>query len=168
MQTIEDRLLEIRLVIGPAFEAETRQAIARLVAESRHRVRLLDAPANLAAPMAWCDLAVASTGLTKYALAATGTPAILLSHYADQAAPHQPFERLGSARYIGVAGEVPAPALAAAIRALLQDASARQRMADVGSSVVDGKGMGRTLDLMFEVVDTAMGLPDGDLRRLAR
>ncbi len=168
LQSIEDRRLEIRLVIGPVFEAETRQSIARLVAASRHRVRLLDAPANLAAPMAWCDLAVASTGLTKYALAATGTPAILLSHYADQAAPHHPFERLGSARYIGVAGEVPIPALAAAVRALLQDAGARQRMADAGSSVVDGHGTDRTVDSMFEVAETAMRFAPAPQRRLAR
>ena len=162
LQTIDDRRLEVRAVIGPAFEAGTRRAIARLAAESRHRVRLLHAPQDLAAPMAWCDLAVAASGLTKYALAATGTPAILLSVDADHVRFHRPFERMGTARHLGVADEVPIPVLADAVRTLLRDPNERQRMADAGSSLVDGKGMRRTLDLMFEV---AAADPPKRLRR---
>ncbi len=162
LQTIEDRRLEIRLVIGPAFEVETRQAIARLAAASRHRVALLDAPPDLAAPMAWCDLAVAASGLTKYALAATGTPAILLSVDADHVRFHRPFERMGTARHLGVADEVPIPVLADAVRTLLRDPSERQRMSVAGSAVVDGKGMQRTLVLMFEA---AAADPPKRLRR---
>ena len=150
LQTIDDRRLEIRPVIGPAFPVETRQVIASLAAESRHRVRLLHTPQDLAAPMAWCDLAVANTGLTKYALAATGTPAILVSVDSSHVEFNRPFERLGTARHLGVADEVPIPVLADAVRTLLRDPGGRQRMSDAGSSLVDGKGMGRTLDLMFE------------------
>ena len=162
LQAIEDRRLEIRLVIGPAFEAETRQAIACLAAESHHRVRLLYARPDLAAPMVWCDLAEATTGLTKYALAATATPAVLMSHSPEQAAPHRPFERLGTARYLGVTAEVSVSRLAAALGGLLGDAGARQKMSAAGSAVMDGKGMQRTLALMFEA---AAAGPPKRLRR---
>ncbi|MFQ5955887.1 MAG: hypothetical protein ACE5JZ_12550, partial [Kiloniellales bacterium] len=162
LQTIDDRRLEVRVVIGPAFQAQTRRAVARLAAASRHRVRLLDAPADLAEPMAWCDLAVATTGLTKYALAATATPALLMSHYTGQAVLHRPFERLDTARYLGATAEVSVPVLAAALRELLDDKDARRAMAAAGAAVVDGRGIERTLDLMLEV---AAAEPPRRLRR---
>ncbi len=162
LQTIDDQRLEIRLVIGPAFEAGTRRAITRLAAASRHRVALLDAPRDLAAPMAWCDLAVANTGHTKYALAATATPAILVSVDSSHVEFHRPFERLGTARHLGMTAEVSVSRLAAALGGLLGDAGARREMSTAGSAVVDGKGMQRTLDLMFEV---AAADPPKRLRR---
>ena len=118
--------------------------------------------------MAWCDLSVATTGLTKYALAATATPAILMSHYPEHAVAHRPFERLRTARYLGVTAEVSVSRLAAALRGLLDDAGARREMSAAGSAVVDGKGMQRTLNLMFEVAEIAMRLAPARQRRPAR
>ena len=166
LQCIDDRKLEVRVVLGPAFTAATRRAIRRRASASRHRVTHLAAPGDLAAPMAWCDLAISASGLTKYDFAATATPAVLLSVDPDHAAFHRPFERLGTAWHLGVAATVPVPALAAAVRSLLADAGARARMSAAGTTVVDGRGMQRTVDLMLDVAAATAAAP-ARRRRLA-
>ena len=164
LQCIDDRILQVRVVLGPAFTAATRRAIRRLASTSRHRVALLAAPGDLAAPMAWCDLALSASGLTKYDLAATATPAVLMSVDADHAEFYRPFQRLGTAWYLGVTAQVPVPALAAAVRSLLADAGARGRMSAAGATVVDGRGMQRTVDLMLDVAAGA-AVPPAHHRR---
>jgi spore coat polysaccharide biosynthesis predicted glycosyltransferase SpsG len=146
LDRLDRRQLDVRVVIGPAFAEEIRDAIKRGAGISRHRVELLEAPAELAEPIAWCDLAVAASGLTKYNLAAMGAPSILLSVDADHAAFHRPFARLGTARHLGVVGEVGTAELTGAIAALLDDREARRAMSEAGRALLDGRGCERLIE----------------------
>jgi spore coat polysaccharide biosynthesis protein SpsF len=146
LNDLDHQQLELRVVIGPAFTQETRAEIERLGRASQHSVELLDAPAELAEPIAWCDLAVATSGLTKYNLAAMGAPSILLSIDAGHAAFHQSFGKLETAHHLGVVGKVETAELANAIAALLDNEAGRRAMSKAGRALLDGRGCERLLD----------------------
>ncbi|GAB4352945.1 MAG: hypothetical protein Kow00114_01860 [Kiloniellaceae bacterium] len=144
--------LEIRVVVGPYFAPALRAELARLAAASRHAVSLIESPDDLRAEMLWCDLAVSTSGLTKYELAATGTPAILLSHDAAHAHNNRAFAALGTAQDLGEADALSAAALSAAIARLLADRVARETMARRGRQTVDGQGAARIVDAIEDLI----------------
>ncbi len=143
--------LEIHVVVGPYFAPALRQEIENLAAASRHKVALIEAPEDLRAEMSWCDLAVSTSGLTKYELAATGTPAILLSHDSAHARNNRPFAALGTALDLGEAAGLSGTALAEALGGLLNDAAQREEMSRRGRAAVDGAGAARIIDAIEEL-----------------
>src|SRR3546814_10324367 len=84
--------------------------------------------------MLWCDLAISATGLTKYELAATGTPAILLSHDRAHAENNLAFAELGAAVDLGEIALLSDITIAETVRALLQDAARRARRSEEHTS----------------------------------
>lgn len=150
-EAVEPAPLEIRVVVGPYFAPALREEIARLARVSRHRVALVEAPDDLRAEMLWCDLAVSTSGLTKYELAASGTPAVLLSHDAAHARNNRPFAALGTALDLGEARMLSEEALSGAITALLADAGRRAEMSRRGQAAVDGAGAERIIDAIEEL-----------------
>ena len=101
--------------------------------------------------MLWCDLAVSTSGLTKYELAATGTPAILLSHDSAHAQNNRPFAALGTALDLGEAAGLSTATLAEALGVLLNDAARREEMSRRGRAAVDGAGAARIIDAIEEL-----------------
>lgn len=143
--------LEIHIVVGPFFAASLRQALSAAAAASVHDVALIEAPEALLGEMLWCDLAVSTSGLTKYELAATGTPTVLLSHDAAHAKNNEAFAALGTALDLGEAGALSASAIAEAVGGLLRDPAARAAMSQRGRTAVDGAGAGRIIDVIEEM-----------------
>lgn len=70
---------DIRVIVGPLVPSETLRATRAEAATSPHRVEIYDDRNDLTADMQWADLAVATTGLTKYELALNAVPSILIS-----------------------------------------------------------------------------------------
>src|SRR3546814_8638629 len=99
--------------------------------------------------MLWCDLAISATGLTKYELAATGTPAILLSHDRAHAENNLAFAELGAAVDLGEIALLSDITIAETVRALLQDAARRARMSSCGRRAVDGRGAFRIVAVLY-------------------
>ena len=93
--------------------------------------------------MRWADLAIATSGLTKYELAATGTPAILISPDQIHTTANEPFAALGSAVDLGWIQRVTPSELASKVRSLLDDTEQRGAMACAGMRAVDGRGAAR-------------------------
>ncbi|WP_420903911.1 hypothetical protein [Candidatus Magnetaquiglobus chichijimensis] len=145
LERIDDRRLDARIVVGPCFPEPLRLEINRLSLHSRHHVELLPSPRNLAEWMIWSDLAISLSGLTKYELAATGTPTLLLSIDHAHADINRPFEEAGSSLHLGVAVEVDAHTLAQEVVKLLENVSLRLEMSGRGRKLVDGRGAERIL-----------------------
>src|SRR3546814_12413238 len=76
----------------------------------------------------WSSDVCSSDLLTKYELAATGTPAILLSHDRAHAENNLAFAELGAAVDLGEIALLSDITIAEPVRALLQDAARRARM----------------------------------------
>ena len=148
LHRVDDRRLDLRVVVGPIFSAEAIAEIEELALRSRHRCTLLRAPASLADQMFWCDLAIAASGLTKYELAASGTPALLVSIDAIHAAYNAPFAVLGTSWHLGVAAEVDAFEAASKIMELLDDVATREKQSEAGRLLLDGLGARRIVGLL--------------------
>jgi UDP-2,4-diacetamido-2,4,6-trideoxy-beta-L-altropyranose hydrolase len=142
--------MDVHVVIGPAFPASTVAAIRDMAVSSRHDVDLLDAPDSLADEMAWCDIALSASGVTKYELACTGTPALLVSTDADHATMNGPFRGLGTALDLGVVGTASPHDIAAALTELIADAELRRAMSSAGRAAIDGQGGTRLVAILAE------------------
>lgn len=141
--------LAVRVVVGPLFSRDLTDALVARVAGSRHVIELIHAPEGLADHMLWCDLAVAASGLIKYELAASSTPAVLMSVDRSHDVVNRPFARMGSVKDLGV--EFSAQSVAGVVSELLGDRKARSAMAEAGRRLVDGKGANRLITYLIRM-----------------
>ena len=148
---VESPQLTVRVVLGPGFEPAYRDRLLELARNSRHTFEWIEAPHSLASHMRWCDLAVATSGLTKYELAAAGTPAILISPDDMHARANAPFAAVGTAADLGSAKHVTRANIATTLSALLDDTEQRSAMARAGRNSVDGHGAARIANALKEL-----------------
>lgn len=135
--------LQVRVVLGPLFNARICAEIESWATNSRHEIVLVSAPEALLDEMLWCDLAIAASGLTKYELATTGTPALLFSidNLHDQI--NRPFAMIGSSVDLGV--NISPELVSKQTEILLGDFDSRKAMSATGKQVVDGLGAKRLI-----------------------
>lgn len=140
--------LQVRVVIGPAFAVGLKDEIEGMARASPHSVELVRSADSLAPHMAWCHLAIATTGLTKYELAALAVPSIQISPDLHHADVNTTFEREKTAVHLGIAATLDAARLASEIDTLMHDSTARSALADNGRRLVDGKGAKRVAQIL--------------------
>lgn len=158
VQAVDDvsASFEMTVVIGPFFEH--RDAFDVALRRCQHDVATIDAPEDLAGVMRAADLAVSSAGQTLYELASVGTPVVAVQSADNQAANVRGLDAAGAIRFAGPSGD---PSLrqkvSSAVRDLIGDRDARQRMADAGRGLVDGRGALRVADAMLAMMQAVAG-----------
>ena len=153
LNAVDDERYTVRVVIGPMVPRSTQEATRAAAENSPHEMIIVQGRHDLTADMRWCDLAIATTGLTKYELALNAAPSILISpdHYHDM--NNASFRACGTAVDLGVTDDLPPGAIADAVRRVARDRSMRQRLADRGRGLIDGLGAGRLLSAIKELTD---------------
>lgn len=138
-------LLKLRIVIGPGFATSVKPDLERILKGFEGNYELLLGSNNMADLMLWSDLAITGGGLTKYETAITGTPSIIISHFAEEAKRTEEFEKGGSTLHLGLISEIEEKDVAEAVAKLLADNAVRVEMSKKGRNMVDGKGIERII-----------------------
>jgi spore coat polysaccharide biosynthesis predicted glycosyltransferase SpsG len=153
LSAADEPAFDIRLIVGPLVSGQVRADIATVVANSRHAIEVLDNRKDLNADMRWCDMAISTTGLTKYELALSGVPMILISPNSEHDMNQAYFRDFGAALDLGVADRLPVGAIGEACRRLALDRARRGDMAQRGRAILDGRGAVRLLGKIKGLVD---------------
>ncbi len=110
--------------------------------------------------MLWCDIAVTSSGLTKYELALTGTPSLQISTDKEHARVNKPFADTGASQHLGIWYDLTIEEIREAIVGLMGDKSRRERMRDVGQEMLDARGALRVIEETRRLVDADRRSPE--------
>lgn len=135
--SIRDIELDVRVIVGPNFEASLVEAIEEASISEFHKFAIVVSPDSLAEHMAWADVAVSSSGLTKYELAMIGIPSLQISFNENYAHINKFFVCHGSARHLGVFDKVTSEMVAHEVRMLLADYAARRVMHRAGKALFE-------------------------------
>jgi UDP-2,4-diacetamido-2,4,6-trideoxy-beta-L-altropyranose hydrolase len=135
--------LEIAVLLGPANpHGPELQAFA---VGTHHRIRLHADALDVAAWMAWADVAISAGGSTTWERAFMGLPSSTLVLADNQFEVARAAEKAGINRNLGPVAALDDETLSDAVQTLLEDEPARARMAQRGRELVDGEGVERVL-----------------------
>lgn len=144
-------ILDIKVIVGPGFSPELNKTLLKLSENSPHSVDLVVSPEDLSSEMSWCDIAISTSGLTKYELAGTGTPAILMSIDSRHDAVNQYFISEKSAIDLGDVKDVSDVKLLNSVWMLLENENERARQSLVGQNLINGKGSDNLIEEILKI-----------------
>jgi len=145
------RKLDIKVIVASGFSSELCDKLVKLSGATPHNINLIKNQNNLSDEMSWCDIAIAMSGLTKYELAATGTPAVLISLDLSHDTVNKNFVREKTAIDLGVAENLSDANLTKAVWALLDDKNERERQSLSGQVLINGQGANNLVDEIFKL-----------------
>jgi len=137
--------LSVQVLVGPL-----NPHVSALAERAGANIQLQTDVADTAALMAWADIAIAAGGTTAWELAFMQTPALILVLAENQAGVAEGIDNFGAAQTLGEAGNLTSADIANALRELIFDPARRQRMAERGRVLVDGRGVERIITAMAE------------------
>lgn len=149
---ISDRHLMLRVVQGPVLSKAARLSASQAAMQCPHEVEFVGPREDLVEDLLWCDLAIATTGLTKYELAYFGIPAILISPDEAHEEAHASYRQADSAVSLGCITGVSDDEIRAAVRELLDNEGLRERLSLAGRRLIDGQGGRRLLRRIYDEV----------------
>jgi spore coat polysaccharide biosynthesis predicted glycosyltransferase SpsG len=135
------RPLELKVISGPYFSQSLKDDIQKLSKNSLHFFDIIEAPLSLFDLMRWADIAVSLNGLTKYELAASGLPSLLLSTDNQQDESNAEFSKYQTA--VNMKSDSSDTEILLNFMSLLDDLNLRQKLAENGTKLVDGEGVQR-------------------------
>lgn len=132
--------IDVRVVIGAANAAAERIQAQVAAASIGFRCRVERTVADMAAVIAWADLAVTSGGSTVWELARMGCPALVVETVPSEERLMAGLAKLGLFDLLGPASQLVDARMAQAIAARVEDQGWRAEMSAGGRRLVDGKG----------------------------
>jgi UDP-2,4-diacetamido-2,4,6-trideoxy-beta-L-altropyranose hydrolase len=135
-----------RVIVGAANRH--RDSLRREVRGCQGRAELIESGADMAACMAWADVAVSAAGSTCWELAYMRVPSLLLVIADNQEPSARAADAAGMAVNLGWAEHLTPSLLAERLAELCHDRRGRKAMADSGGRCVDGGGTSRVVALM--------------------
>lgn len=145
--------LDIKVIVGSGFSSELNKILLKLTKNSPHNVDLVLSPDDLSSEMSWCDIAISTSGLTKYELAATGTPAILISIDSSHDAVNQHFTSEKSVLDLGDVKNVSDVKLLNSVWKLLENKNERERQSLVGQNFINANGTDNLIEEILKIKD---------------
>jgi UDP-2,4-diacetamido-2,4,6-trideoxy-beta-L-altropyranose hydrolase len=142
----ETQTVEADFIIGAG---NPRQATLRTMIDAHApRLRSVVSPADLPRRFAAAPLVVTAGGTTIYELALLHTPMLLLCTADNQRRTCANFAAADAVRYAGWHADISSSALAKSLADFTADAADRCALAERASTLVDGRGAERVVDVM--------------------
>lgn len=141
--------LEVEVMIGAGFDHAP--VISEMAGSARFPVRVRRDVDDVPALMAWADVAISAGGSSIWELAFMQVPVLGIGRGRQEVVLLAKTDTAGISRTVGVHPEIDWSRLGAMLQALLRDTAARQRMADLGRMIVDGRGGERVVKAIREV-----------------
>ena len=107
---------------------------------------IIEKPKTLSNLMVWSDFTISASGLTKYLLAATGTPSILISIDKEHAEINRTFNDINSSYHIGILDEISVHKIAKEIKNLIISKEHRVAMSNAGNRAINANGNIKLVD----------------------
>jgi len=137
------------LVIGPDFAH--RDQLWDLPDDVLDSVEIYSDVSDMGALMEDADMALASGGRTLYELLVTGSPTIAIAQNNREADRLETLQQQEAViDYLGDGKYVSEQTIAERVDALLIDQTRRRQMVERGRELVDGKGIQRIMDIVYE------------------
>ncbi len=136
-----NRELEVILVAGSGNPH--LQSLQRALERCPVSVRMQRGAHDMAALMAWADVAIAGAGVTSYELCYMGLPSILLIVAENQRRIAEGLSQLGGAVNAGTTREYRRDVFANELQRLIDDSERRQTMSRRARDLIDGMGSER-------------------------
>lgn len=157
-------LKELLHVDVPGFEAVAvvgasnphHDNLERVLRETPLHVRLEHDVADMAALMAWADVAVSAAGITGWELAYMGLPSILLVLADNQRSVADSLGEARAAVNLGSWAGAGMGRFADELTALCRDRTRRQELSRNGQGLVDGMGVHRVVTIMDALDDRVL------------
>lgn len=155
---------EVRAVVGAGNP--NGSGLDAAAKTSKGRIRLERDPPDMAALMAWADVAIAAAGTTAWELAYMGVPALLFSTADNQRPVAASLAAAGAARDLGGLEDLQVDRVAAAVQSLLESPADLGRMSARAREVVDGQGVSRVVTELKASLISLRPVQDSDARPL--
>lgn len=140
---IKDIRLAVKVIIGRNFTIENKLKIENHLKSSAHRVDLIQHRESIAGYLQWCDIAVCSSGITKYEMAATGTPALIIPLNARDEEINNAFAKEGTST--STDHDSSPRKISEELIKLVQNHSMRKAQSEKGQKLIDGQGAVRLI-----------------------
>ena len=146
------------LMAAPEFEAQIvvggsnphLEQLREAMSGSRLGLCLVHNPGDMAALMAWADVAVAAAGTAGWEMAFMGLPALLIVLAGNQEPVASALVGAGAALSFGPAGTLSAEDIRNKLRGLASSHETLEKMSTRGRALIDGRGAERAVAAMLE------------------
>jgi spore coat polysaccharide biosynthesis predicted glycosyltransferase SpsG/CMP-N-acetylneuraminic acid synthetase len=139
-----------KLVLGPDFLHD--EALSEVPDDILSQVDIVRNSNDMPGLMKWADVAICSGGRTAYELAATGTPTLVVAHNEREAQRMQDLDAFGAVVFLGKAEKLEDIMVAEELSSLDAEYSRRVTMSENAKKFVDGSGVQRIMDLVYEMI----------------
>jgi len=142
---------ETKVVVGaanPHFAALERELLSPPETPRAGNIEILRSVPDMAALMAWADVALSAAGTTCWEMAWMQLPAAVVALADNQMPIAEHAAEAGTAINLGRAEELTAQQIAEALSALCRDRNRRAGQSEAGRRLIDGRGARRAVALM--------------------
>lgn len=136
-------ILDIKVFVGPYFDKKNIIKINKFSKKTNHNIILLRNTFNLAFHYSKADLIFVGSGLSKYEVAASGTPQIIISDNSHDEIYNSPFKKNGL-RVINIK-KTDSKNIIKKIDEIIFNQKLRIKLSNNGKKYIDGKGIERML-----------------------
>jgi spore coat polysaccharide biosynthesis predicted glycosyltransferase SpsG len=139
----EGKKYNIRVIVGDYFSETQKKEILEIANQNPDLFNILGFQKNMQDHYNWADIALLSSGMTRYECAAAGLPIIFVSLCPEHHKQSEIFQEMGLGQYLGDYQNLKIGDWSLAVKELAANSQKRHEMSDAAHKAIDGQGLKR-------------------------